>query len=411
DNLNLPDYRDSHSSVHFDDLQAAKFGWDALPAGVATAGIVATSDSDGIVKPIHVHVVRLRDNSGVVLFVSIIHYLVDGVSYCEFLNRWADICKRLCNGDTPENVPLLQVSHLRSTLFEHLPDDRRAMDDSTRELITTNTVLARWLAWISPKTRNKVLGAALALSSVENHIFHLSASNLASLRASIQEFITTGERISDNDVITALLQMAIVQSEAECKQEAAATRGYLSSLASYVFPSIYAQDSEFMTQIVFDTRPRLKGLNLARFVGNATLLRCLASPMESLTSGINAQSLALVALSVRRLVNGFDPQYICQHIDTLHRDPSCFMRPTALGISKFTMGISNQSRFELYTADFSSGAPVWVSPLRPFFPNTMTILPTPPSADGYMVNMSMTPRAMAKLLQNKFWTSVASLVY
>ncbi|KAJ2878810.1 hypothetical protein IWW38_006239, partial [Coemansia aciculifera] len=281
------------------------------------------------------------------------------MSYCEFLNRWADICKRLCNGEMPKDVPLLQVSHSRSTLFEHLPDDRRALEDPTRELITTNSVFSKWLAWISPKTRNKVFGAALALSSVESHIFHLSASNIATLRASIQEFVTTGEHISDNDIITALLQMAVVQSETECKQEAAASRGYLSSFASYIFPSMYAQDSEFVTQIAFDTRPRLKGLSSARFAGNAALLRCLASPMDSLTSGINAQSLALAAQSVRKLVNGVNPQSIGQHVDTLHKDPLCFMRPTAHGMSKFTMGISNQSRFQLYTADFGSGAPVW----------------------------------------------------
>ncbi|KAJ2579443.1 hypothetical protein GGH95_003104, partial [Coemansia sp. RSA 1836] len=184
-------------------------------------------------------------------------------------------------------------------------------------------------------------------------------SKLASLHASIQEYITTGERISDNDVITALLNMAVAQSEAECKQDAAATRGYLSSLASYLFPSMYAQDSEFVTQVVFDIRPRLKGLSTARYMGNAVFTRCLTSPMESLTSGIDAQSLALAAQNVRKLVNGVDPQYIGQYIDTLHKDPSCFMCPIAYALTKTTMMVSNQSRFPLYKADFGSGAPVW----------------------------------------------------
>ncbi|KAJ2910679.1 hypothetical protein GGI21_000621 [Coemansia aciculifera] len=411
DNLNLPAFLESHSSVHFADLQAANFSCDALPAGAATVGQVATSDSGSIIKSINVHVVRLCDNSGIVLFVSIAHYLVDGVGYSEFLNRWADICKRLCNREIPEDVPLLQVSHSRSALFEHLPDDRRALDDSTKEMITTRGLFTRWLAWISPNTRNKVFGAALVLSSVESHIFHLSATNVASLRASIQEFVSAGERISDNDVITALLQMSIAQSEAECKQEAAASRGYLSSLASYLFPSMYAQDSKFVAQIAFDVRPRLRGLASAGFVGNAVTTRCLASPMDSLTSGINAQSLALVAQSVRRLVNGVDPQSIGQHIDIIHKDPLCFMRPIAQGLLKTTMLVTNQSRFQLYTADFGSGAPVWVGPIRPFFPNILCILPTPPSADGYIIYMSMTTPAMAKLLLNTFWMSVASLVY
>ncbi|KAJ2887201.1 hypothetical protein IWW38_005168, partial [Coemansia aciculifera] len=86
DNLNLPDYRESQSSVHFDDLQAAKFSWDALPAGAATVGAITTANSDSIIKPINIHIVRLHDNSGLVLFFNITHFLVDGVSYCEFLN-------------------------------------------------------------------------------------------------------------------------------------------------------------------------------------------------------------------------------------------------------------------------------------------------------------------------------------
>ncbi|KAJ2638520.1 hypothetical protein GGF44_002788 [Coemansia sp. RSA 1694] len=154
--------------------------------------------------------------------------------------------------------------------------------------------------------------------------------------------------------------MAVAQSEAECKQDAAATRGYLSSLASYLFPSMYTVDSEFVTQFVFDTRPRLKGLSAARYMGNAVFAQCLASPMESLTSGIDAQSLALVAQNVQKLVNGVDPQYIRQYIDMLHKEPSGFMCPIACALTKTTMMVSNQSRFPLYKANFGSGAPVWV---------------------------------------------------
>ncbi|KAJ2909562.1 hypothetical protein GGI21_001756 [Coemansia aciculifera] len=411
DNLNIPDYRESQSSVHFDDLQAAKFSWDALPAGVVTVGGITTANFDGIIKPANVHAVRLRDNSGVVLSVGIAHYLVDGVGYNEFLNRWADICKRLCNGEMPEDVPLLQVSHSRSALFEHLPDDRRALDDPTREMLTTRGLFTRWLAWISPKTRAKVFGATLPVSNIEGHVYHLSASNLALLRASTQEFVSTGERISGNDVVTALLQMAVAQSEAESKQEAAANRGYLSSLMAYLFPSMYAQDSEFVGQIVFDTRPRLKGLGSARFMGNAVMTRCLASPMDSLTGGINAQSLAQVALSVRRLVNGVDPQYIGQVFDMLHNDPSCFMCPSSYVLSKRTMFLSNQSRLQLYTADFGSGTPVWVCPIRKYVNNYVTIFPAPPATDGYTIYASMTTQSTAKLMQNKFWMNVVDLVY
>ncbi|KAJ2641643.1 hypothetical protein GGF44_002028 [Coemansia sp. RSA 1694] len=411
DNLNIPEFLESQSSVHFDDLQSAKFSWDALPKGAATVGLVTTAGTGGVIKPANIHVVRLRDNSGIVLFVSVAHYLADGAAYSEFINRWADISRRLSSGATLAELPPFQASFSRSTIFDHLPDDRKALDDPTRKLLTTTRSLARWLAWISPKTRGAVLDAALSLSRVECHLFLISTTTLSLLHASIQEYITIGERISDNDIITALLNMAVAQSEAECKLDAAATRGYLSSLASYLFPSMYAQDSEFVAQLALDIRPRLKGLSATRYMGNAAFLLCLSSPMESLTSGIDAQSLALAAQNVRRLVNGVDPQYIGQYIDTLYKDPSCFMRFATYGITKTAMGLSNQSRFPLYKADFGSGAPVWVSPVRPFFANAFTILPAPPSTGGYVINISMTTQAMSKLLNNRFWSSVVDLLY
>ncbi|KAJ2321012.1 hypothetical protein GGI00_006133 [Coemansia sp. RSA 2681] len=174
---------------------------------------------------------------------------------------------------------------------------------------------------------------------------------------------------------------------------------------------MYAQNSEFATQITLDIRPRLKGLSAARYIGNAVVTRCLASPMESLTGGIDAQSLALAAQNVRKLVNGVDAQYIGQYIDTLHKDPSCFMCPIACALSKTMMVVSNQSRFSLYKADFGSGTPVWVSPPRTFFTNFISILPAPPSADGYVLCVSMTTQAMAKLLNNKFWSNIVDLLF
>ncbi|KAJ2577268.1 hypothetical protein GGH95_003546 [Coemansia sp. RSA 1836] len=124
--------------------------------------------------------------------------------------------------------------------------------------------------------------------------------------------------------------------------------------------------------------------------------------MESLTSGIDAQSLALAAQNVWKLVNGVDPQYIGQYIDTLHKDPSCFMSPIVCALSKTMMVVSNQSRFSLYKADFGCGTPVWVSLPRTFLTNFISILPAPPSAGGYVTDISMTTQAMTKLL-NKYW--------
>ncbi|KAJ2884151.1 hypothetical protein H4R27_002312 [Coemansia aciculifera] len=410
DNLNIPEFLESQSDVHFHDLKAAKFSWDALPDGANIVGAVTSADSSGVIKAANVHVVRLQDNSGIILFISIAHYIVDGVGYCAFINRWAEVCQWMRSDSAASELPACHYSFERSTLLNKMPEDRKVLDKPTLELITTTGPFVRWLAWISPRTRGKLLRASFSLMSVVGHVFHIPASRLASLRTSVQGYIPSDVRISDNDLLTALLTMAVAQSEAECMQESASA-SYLSSLVSYLFPSMYTPDSSFVTQVVVDTRPRLKGLSTVGYTGNSVLTRCLVNSMESLTSGINEQSLAPIAKSVRQLVNGVDAQYIGQFVDTLYKDPLCFMCPATYAFSKTTMVLSNQSRFPLYHADFGNGIPTWISPVRTFFPNFSSIIPTHPSTGGYVVYISMTERAMAKFLQNKFWMSTSELVY
>ncbi|KAJ2068104.1 hypothetical protein GGH13_005036 [Coemansia sp. S155-1] len=410
DNLNIPEFLESQSSVHFRDLHAAKFSWDALPSGVATVGAITTADAAGIIKLANVHIVRLQDNSGIIVFINISHYLVDGVGLFGFVNRWAEVCRWKRRGSAANDLPACHYIFERSSLLDKLPEDRKALDDPTLELITTTGPLVRWLAWISPKTRGMLLSKAFSFMSVVGHTFHFSTSRLASLRASVQGYLPSDVRLSDNDILTALLSMVIAQSQVECKRDSASA-SYLSSLGSYLFPSMYAPDSSFVTQVVIDTRPRLKGLSAPAYAGNAILTHCLVNSMESLTSGITEQALAPIAKSVRQLVNGVDSQNIGQYVDTLHKDLLRFMCPATYAFTKTTMLVSNQSRFPIYQADFGDGIPTWVSSVRAFFPNFSSIMPAPPSTGGYVVYISMTERDMAKLLQNRFWMSANNMLY
>ncbi|KAJ2700108.1 hypothetical protein H4218_002192, partial [Coemansia sp. IMI 209128] len=411
-NLNIPEFNESLSNVHIRGLQASKFSWDALPEGANSKGVLNTANSRGDIKPANVHAVRLLDNSGIVLYVSIAHYAVDGIGCCEFVGWWAEIHQWVCLGRPINKLPVCHCHFERSILRSCLPDDRKALDAPTRELITGTGPLVRWLAWVSPKTRAKLFKASFLLGSVsvKGHVFHIPTTRLASLRALVQECVPSDVRLSDNDVLTALLTMVVAQSEAESKREAASAN-YLSSLVSYLFPAMYEPDSRFVTQVVCDMRPRLPGLSAARFTGNSALTCCLTSSMESLTCDINEQSLARVAKSARQLVDGVVPQYIGQHIDTLHEDQTRFMCPSTYAVTKATLLLTNQSRFPLYQADFGNGIPTWVSPIQTFFPNFSSILPAHPMAGGYAIYISMAERAMARILQNKFWMSMVDKVY
>ncbi|KAJ2573125.1 hypothetical protein GGH95_004072 [Coemansia sp. RSA 1836] len=412
DNLNLPEFLESHSDVHFRDVQDAKFGWTALPDGIATVGSLTTAGADGVIKFVNIHVVRLRDNSGVVMFANIPHYVVDGVGYCAFVNRWAEVCKWMRGGATAGTLPAFQGNFARSTLSNHLPETSAPLDETTRDLFAKSSPLSKWLAWISPKTRGAMLKTTVAMTPIEGHVFHVSKARLASLHALVQENVTSGERITNNDILTALISMAVAQSEAECKQAAAAaTRGYLASLATYLLPSVFAQDSEFWAEIVCDARPRLPGLSAAQYTGNSVFVRCLISKLDALACGIDAQSLTLEAKKVRQLVDSVDSEFIGQLFSTLNSDPSCFMCPIVQVLAKTSIVVSNQSRFTLYGADFGDGIPVWVSPIKTFYANFASVLPVQPSTGGYAIYVTLSKQAMAKLLQNDFWMNSVELLY
>ncbi|KAJ2049491.1 hypothetical protein GGI08_005729, partial [Coemansia sp. S2] len=324
DNLNLPEYLESQSDVHFQALQASKFSWDALPHGVATTGSVTRAGADGTIKLANIHVVRLQDNSGLVLFINTAHAVFDGIGYCTFVNRWAEIAKWMHSGDTTtRELPVVQGSFARNTLARHVPRERRALDDSTRNMFTTSSLLAKWLAWISPRTRGALIGSAVSLPHNKGHLFHISSPMLALLHSSIKEYVDCTERISDNDILTALVSMLVAQSEAE-QTIWSSHLGVLYYLASYLIPSVFVQDREFATEIVIDTRPRLAGLRTAKYMGNAVFAGCLTNSLESMTGGINACSLALVARRVRQLVHHIGAPYIGQLFDTLNNDPSRF---------------------------------------------------------------------------------------
>ncbi|KAJ1909472.1 hypothetical protein LPJ71_003513, partial [Coemansia sp. S17] len=78
-NLNLPEYRESTCDVHFDELKAANYNWDLFPKDLVSVCVVTTAGADGVIKLANIHCARLRDNSGMLLFANMSHYVVDGI--------------------------------------------------------------------------------------------------------------------------------------------------------------------------------------------------------------------------------------------------------------------------------------------------------------------------------------------
>lgn len=109
DNLNMLDYRESSSDAYFSHLKKHNFGWRSWPDGVDITGTITRFDKkSGEIKLVNVHVVRLSENSGVMIYFSIPHYVLDVVSYMEVMKHWCQI-HQLVADEKEENVNKLPV--------------------------------------------------------------------------------------------------------------------------------------------------------------------------------------------------------------------------------------------------------------------------------------------------------------
>ncbi|KAJ2009655.1 hypothetical protein GGI04_000227 [Coemansia thaxteri] len=410
DNLNLPEYRESHSSVHFSELQASRFGCEILPGGAATASIIAAADASGTIKLASIHVVRLVDNSGVVIFASIVHSVVDGTGFCQFISHWGKVCKWMHGGSVACECPSFPFSYLRSTIFDHMPAERKELDVLTKEVLTTNGFIAKWLSWVSPEFRGSVLKTLSAVASDTGHAFHISDKSLAYLHTIAREYIPNGERVSDNDIITGLLSIVFARTGSK-KVSNSKSGGFLASLGAFLLPSSYVSHKEHTTLVVVDSRPRLAGLIDAMYNGNAVVVRRFANPTETLHGPISSQALATMVRIVRGLVDDTDAQCIRQIVDDGGRNPAKFVSLLAHSLTTPTMLVTNLSRIPFYDVDFGGGMPAYVRPLVTTVATLAYITRSRPSTGGYEIHLTMTKQAMARLLQIEFWTSLVAKLY
>ncbi|KAJ2783103.1 hypothetical protein GGI15_002699 [Coemansia interrupta] len=156
-NINMPDYRESNSDAHFDDLKAAGYRWSSWPQGVNTAGPMTKAGENGEIKLINVHVIRLKKNSGVMIYVSMVHYAVDGPAHMEIVLRWCQNFRLMEEGHLANMVNLPPFVTDRSLIQSCLSSERVPVDAETEKTFTGFSFAAEWLAWISPKLRGRII--------------------------------------------------------------------------------------------------------------------------------------------------------------------------------------------------------------------------------------------------------------
>ncbi|KAJ2474007.1 hypothetical protein EV174_005646, partial [Coemansia sp. RSA 2320] len=209
-NINYPQFCESECDTHFDQLKEAHFNWSLFPKDLVTVGVITAPGAAGTIKLANFHCVRLRDNSGMLVFANMSHYVVDGVGFCAFMDRWAEQCRLLCCADTGSIARQREFSFDRDIISKMLSPERRPLSKAASRMFFVPSLAADFLAWISPEWRGRILSFFAAMGNVEAHVFHVSKESLEDVRRSLSCFVPSDIRLSDNDLIASLASMTIV---------------------------------------------------------------------------------------------------------------------------------------------------------------------------------------------------------
>ncbi|KAJ1720384.1 hypothetical protein LPJ53_004976 [Coemansia erecta] len=404
-NINMPDYRESSSDVHFDNLKAAGYRWSSWPQGVNTAGPMTKADDDGEVKLINVHVVRLKSNSGVMIYASMAHYAVDGPAHMEVVRRWCQNF-RLIEEDRLANIASLPSFMTdRSLIQNRLSNKRVPVHEETEKTFTGFSLFAEWLAWISPKLRGRIISKVVDRQNTETHIFHISSDSFKHLRDSVSKHIPNACNLADNDLVLALATKTMAQAQQAVNNR---SQGMLQRIRK----SLFAQNVSKIqpVAVIFEVREHL-GLS-EKYAGNVLIPKIAITDFAELTTRTSAESLAKAVVSYEPITRTMSPAYIASHFDMVTSCPSSFARP----ISRFMRHKSAISFVydvmpNMYEADFGHGRPEWVSPIQPFRANAVLLLTHKDPSDGIDVFMTAYPNVMREILTSKSWADVAKIIY
>ncbi|KAJ1784079.1 hypothetical protein LPJ59_006434, partial [Coemansia sp. RSA 2399] len=367
DNLNLPDYTDSSCDVHFQTLKDADFDVRLLPVDYSSA--CKTPVAPGVIgrcmKLAEFHVLRMKDNSGMCIFASVPHTILDGTGYYSFMRRWAEISKCILAAPGQLEVPVRDYRHDRSILETGVERDSDALEPEVCEILNTSTAVSRWVSWFSPELHGRIFKYLLSSPGICNYYYQLSNAASEHLVKLVQPFIEpTVSHLSANDVITALAAVLFAQALHKA--------GRLSG------------EAVFLANVMIDMRPRVKRLTNANYMGNAVIINGATNALDPMLKDCGPQVLAAVACNIRRMVDGIDERYCNQMGYMLNKNPSgCVNLAMQLTKAGNEFMCTNHTRFGWYDTDFGSGSPALVRPAFLTAENDFAIMPGRPGQGGY----------------------------
>ncbi|KAJ2779194.1 hypothetical protein GGI15_003956, partial [Coemansia interrupta] len=411
---------ESTSSIHIDKLRESNYHHSSWPAGLSTAGAITKAGADGRIKLLNVHVVRMGDNSGVIIFVNIPHYVVDGTGFFSFVELWGTLCRaeRMQDKEMAETEIARNYCFDRGIIARHLPDDRKSLDADTLDVYTGFNPIADWLAWLSPNTRSQLLDRAKLSSDIVSHTFRVSQKSLEVLCEQVSKHMPGGQAPTPTHVLAALVSKTVARAHKQCAEQhprLTFSIGSAFSLLAFALKIplslVFGKEKHQSLNLLADMRHPL-GLVNENYMGNGLLPHNAKCPLDILEKDTSPESLAEATTIVSRIYGNADASLVGSFIDMISARPLCFTRPMVyLATHPKLLAITNETAFKLYKADFGNGLPEWTCTIPSFVANFVGFLPSPPPSTDIVVNITMKKQVMRHILQDEFWRSMSQIVY
>ncbi|PIA13754.1 hypothetical protein COEREDRAFT_99348 [Coemansia reversa NRRL 1564] len=411
DNLNLPEFKESHSDMHYDDIEASGFSLSMLPKDAATTGIFLINDIKNPAKLASIHIIRFRENTGVMVFASISHALMDGAGYCAFMNRWAEICKHMASGKKPSNLPLRSFSNDRNAMRQCIPRTRLPPGSLIEHSFIPGGIVSKFFAWLSSTTQAKVLALLNKFGQVSHHCYFISHQKLDAIRESAISAAPEKQRLSRNDILMSLLSIAVANSENTVNDTEQST-GIFQCIKNSISLALTSKSKVFESSMPIDIRSRIGGMKTMDYCGNAIVLQRVQNPIDMLQGSITSEMIAKVASTIRLATDSVDHQYISNYFKAVNAEPDCFIRATFYGTAPPAKLIaSNHTRLAHYQIDFGWGIPAWANPLEAAAPNLCYVLPAHPSKDGIVVHFMASEESLAQIQKLPIWQDTFEFIH
>ncbi|KAJ1801594.1 hypothetical protein LPJ59_000159 [Coemansia sp. RSA 2399] len=408
-NLNMPVYTDTDCDVEFKHLKDTGFKTSLLAENFDDyCGITAASRFGTVSAKLGIfHVRRLKNYSGVVVFASISHAIVDGYAYSAFINRWAEISKWMHENPTINEsaLPTVTFDHDRSIHSEYRLDGTDEIDDLLLKTVTNGNVITRFFSSQPIDKCNSLLKLLVPSANIPCCRFHVPTSAIESLRESVQEYAPPGTRYSTNDVLAALLTMVIGQ--ATHQTHIRKQNNLNSRISCAIFGTDNDKPKDTLLSIPVNLRPRTNHPRANIFVGNLTFARNIAFPRALVQADADPENVSAIATMIRNAMSSMDKRYAGQLNHMMNSKADMCMR-VAVGLNDYknALTVTNIGKLGLYETDFGAGIPRLVRPTLRALPNVVVLMPCHPDIGGYELVITLANDVANIVVQNKSFMSL-----